>query len=80
MREGIRAALESARSALGMLEGAKSELEDARPVLMESLTGTTHPKAASVEVDLGQAAEAGPEVVRLIRDGMAKFEDYLGTL
>ncbi|GLZ80674.1 hypothetical protein Afil01_54810 [Actinorhabdospora filicis] len=77
VRDGIRDAQDSAQAAIAALEGATKEIEQVRPALMEALTGATHPKAATVEVDLGQAVEACTEMVQMFRDGSAKLDEYL---
>lgn len=80
VRDGIRAAQDSAQAAVAALDGARSEIERARGPLMVALKGAMNPRATSVEVDLGQAVEGFDELMQILRDGAGKFDEYLGTV
>ncbi|MEV0644920.1 hypothetical protein AB0I28_06615 [Phytomonospora sp. NPDC050363] len=80
VRDGIRAAQDSAQAAVAALEAARGEIEQARPVLMTALKGAMNPRAVSAEVELAQAVEACEEFAGLLRDGSGKFDEYLATV
>lgn len=80
VRDGIRAAQDSAQAAVAALEAARGEIEQARPVLMAALKGAVNPRAASAEVGLAQAVEGFEEFVGLLRDGSGKFDEYMASV
>lgn len=80
VRNGIRAAQDSAHAAIAALGEARGEIEQARPVLMAALKGATNPRAVSAEVGLAQAVEGFDEFVALLRDGSGKLDEYLASV